>query len=271
MTSETTSAPDRVDDTAPERMRVSKAQATSEAQSLLRSSLNGVLGTLNRKDGAPFASVAPYALDARGRPLLFVASIAEHTRNFKADDRVSLLVHAPVEPHEDIQTKPRLTLMGSVSRRQGGEKEDGWARYRARLPAARGYESTHDFSLWCLTPSRGRWIGGFGEIFWLDAEAFLTDLENDPVWQSRHGAVEHMNADHRDAIQEFYRAADRQPTQHARMTSMDTYGMDFDDPEQGRLRVDFASPTTPERVRIDVVAALQRARQQRGRPAPTPS
>lgn len=256
-----------MDDTAPERMRVSKKQATVEAQALLRSTLNGVLGTLSRKDGFPFASVAPYALDQTGAPLLFLASIAEHTKNIREDSRTSLLIHAPVPTSEDIQTKARLCLMGEVARVPEEERVDAWARYRARLPAADGYTFTHDFSLWRLEPSRLRWIGGFGEIFWLDIADFSRDKNSDPVWLERQGAVEHMNEDHLDATRDFFEAAGQTPTAEARMLSLDTFGMDFEDPSAGRLRVDFETPTDPSRVRIDVVKALKAARARKSEPA----
>lgn len=222
--------------------------------------MNGVLGTLSRKDGFPFASVAPYALDATGAPLIFVASIAEHTRNLKEDPRTSLLIHADVAADEDIQTKARLCVMGQSAPVPSSQREDSWARYLARLPAAIGYAATHDFSLWRLEPARFRWIGGFGEIFWLDAPDFRRDLDLDPVHKEGAGAVEHMNEDHLDATRDFYRAAGRSPTDEARMVGVDSFGMDFHDPAAGRLRVDFSEPTEPSRLRVDVVSALKTAR-----------
>jgi len=56
----------------------------------------GSLATLSRRHpGHPFASVMPYALDADGRPLFLISSMAMHTQNLEADARASLLVTQP--------------------------------------------------------------------------------------------------------------------------------------------------------------------------------
>ena len=243
---------------------VTRETATRSALHLLRYSLNGVLGTLSKsEDGAPFGSVAPYALDQNGAPLIYVAGIAEHTRNIKADPRASLLVHAPVDDSEDIQTKARLCLMGTAEPvAPGDESSDAWARYRCRVPAATEYQKTHDFSLWRLTPTRVRWIGGFGEIFWLRVQDFQIDPEQDALSAQAKGIVDHMNEDHLDAIQDFYKANYETSPTDAHMVAVDVFGMDFESPSTGRLRVDFVKPSSPETVRKDVIEALKLAREQ---------
>lgn len=248
-------------DEAPENQRVSKAQASAEALTMLRATRHAVLGTLSKRaDAAPFGSVAPYALSARGEPLIYVASIAEHTRNLKADPRISLLVHGEVAGEEDIQTKGRLCLMGKASLVPKDELDDGWARYRERVPAAQTYRQTHGFDLWKIEVERVRWIGGFGEIFWLDAADFVLAPESDPLQPSHERVVSHMNEDHLDAIQDFYEAYAGGRPEAPRMVGVDQLGMDFEAPELGRLRVSFPAPTSPDGVRADVVAALRQAR-----------
>lgn len=244
-------------------MLTSREAATDAARSLLRTTRNAVLGTLSHStEGAPFASVAPYALDCTGKPLLYVAGIAEHTKNFKVDPRVSLLLHAPVDSHEDIQTKARLCLMGRIELVPSEEREDAWARYRARVAAASDYAKTHNFSLWRLMIQRVRWIGGFGEIFWLSTDAFQLDPAKDVLKASEARVVEHMNTDHLDAIQDFYQSFRGQRSDDGIMVGVDAFGMDFTSPSLGRLRVDFPNPSSPDSIRKDVVAALQQARAQ---------
>lgn len=266
-TDETTAEPPRepeasaLDDERPEAQRVTREKATLDAVALLREARNGVLGTLSHRDeGAPFGSVAPYALDRTGAPLIFIAEIAEHTRNLRADPRVSLLVHEDAKGEEDIQSKARLTVMGRAAPVGEADAADAWARYRARLPAARGYERTHDFSLWRIEPLRMRWIGGFGEIFWLRVEDFRVLPDEDALCPSAAGIVQHMNEDHLDAIRDFYRAGLGVAPEDARMIGVDVYGMDFDSPSAGRLRVDFLRRSSPSSVRKDVIEALKRAR-----------
>src|SRR5688500_12141509 len=75
----------------------------------------GTLATVSRKHpGHPFASMMPYALDDRGRPLLLISSMAVHTQNLMEDARASLLVTQPTAG--DPLAAGRLTLMGKAQR-----------------------------------------------------------------------------------------------------------------------------------------------------------
>src|SRR5689334_18074420 len=56
----------------------------------------GTLATVSRKHpGHPFASLMPYALDERGRPLVLISAMAVHTQNLESDPRASLFVLQP--------------------------------------------------------------------------------------------------------------------------------------------------------------------------------
>ncbi len=262
MTSEpkTPVSPEPSSDDRPENQRVGREQATADAKTLLRRRRDGVLGTLSAKaEGAPFGSVAPYALDRTGAPLIYIAGIAEHTRNLRADPRASLLVFDPPVGEEDIQTHARICVMGVAAPVPDDEKADAWARYAARLPAAAGYRRTHDFSLWRISTTRIRWIGGFGEIFWLHAEDFIIDPAQDVLQETARGTIDHMNEDHRDAIEDFFEAGWGHRPAEARMVGVDAFGMDFDSAE-GRLRVDFETPVTLDSLRPEVIATLKRHR-----------
>lgn len=74
----------------------------------------GSLPTLSRKQpGFPFGSVMPFGLDAHGRPIFLISTMAMHTQNLQADARASLLV-----TQEDSDGEPlgasRVTLVGNV-------------------------------------------------------------------------------------------------------------------------------------------------------------
>lgn len=232
--------------------------------SLLHRRLHGSLATMARQsDVGPLGSVVPYALDARGRAIIYVATISEHRRNLLADPRASLLVHDEPRYGHDVQAQARVCLMGSAQRAADEERDGMWRRYLARNRSARGYEQTHDFELWILTPARLRWIGGFGDIRWLSCNDYesvsgLVQLEN------AAGVVEHMNEDHRDAIETFYRAGpDREAPPDVSMVGVDSYGMDFDS-SAGPMRVPFLEPASPDTVRVRVIDALRAARQRLG-------
>ena len=75
------------------RIAAERKDPAAAARRLLRAERQGALATLSlHKEGWPFVSVAPYAVSARGEPLLLLSALAQHTKNALADSRSSLLV-----------------------------------------------------------------------------------------------------------------------------------------------------------------------------------
>jgi len=67
--------------------------AVQKARALLAAESVGVLSTVSvHRAGFPYGSVTPYALSARGAPLLLLSRLAAHTKNLLADTRASLFV-----------------------------------------------------------------------------------------------------------------------------------------------------------------------------------
>lgn len=241
---------------------VPKARAAEEARALYRTRRHGVLSTASKKhEGWPFASVTPYGPDADGRPLLYIAGIAEHTRNLGFDPRCSLFVQPPIPEGTDAQTFSRLTLMGRAERVPAAEVDDAFARYVARLPDARGYTKAHDFGLWRIVPERARFIGGFGKIFWLDPQVFLAPMAQDPLREAAPGAIAHMNEDHVDAMELCCKSLYGVEAKGVRMVGLDQYGFDVvaEAPDR-RFRFDFPEPATPDTLRMAVVEVVKAAR-----------
>jgi heme iron utilization protein len=147
-----------------------------DLRSLLESESSGVLATLSASRGGwPFASVAPYALTERGEPLLLLSRLAEHTRNLQADDRASLLVqdHASLV---DPQAGARITILGQIEAISEPELEPAQRRYVGRHPQAAEYLKMGDFRLYVLRVREARFIGGFGDMGWIDAERLRAHL-----------------------------------------------------------------------------------------------
>ncbi len=240
---------------------------SERAEQLLLSRPHGVLCTASAKnDGWPFGSVAPYGLDRHGRPLIYIAGIAEHTRNIKQDPRISLLIHD--EPHgtEDVQTHGRLTLMGEALAVPKEEQEDSWERYLARLPAAQDYKKTHDFTLYAIDIVKVRFIGGFGDIHWLPKGNFQRDVE-DASWDAqKRYTVEHMNEDHVAAMQVLCQVhGGFTAGEDVVMTGVDRYGIDLHTPSaEKKLRIDFGQRVDPKDIRPAVVGLVKAARQKLG-------
>ncbi len=192
-----------------------------KARALLRRSPVGVLSTWSQTmPGYPFGSLAPFVMTHEGRPLLYVSRLAEHTRNLAADARACLTVsEAGAAP---AQALGRASLLGEV--RQASEAEHAALadRYFALFPEQRDYEALGDFAFWWLEPVRVRWIGGFGEIAWIEPEEWLLPS---PDWQlGEAGIVSHMNEDHRDALLAMARARDPRATEDAILLACDAEG-----------------------------------------------
>jgi len=248
--------------------RISKTEATVSARDLLWRSEHGVLCTLSsRVEGWPFGSIVPYAIDAFGRPAILIATIAEHFKNIARDPRVSLFVHdqqsASREPGEDVQAFGRVTVMARARRTAPEERPDVEPRYFFRVPSAAGYHRAHDFEFFSLDIERVRYIGGFGKIFWLDADGFRTSPDDDPLADAAPGAIEHMNDDHRDALADMVRGFHgRELTpEQVTMTGLDARGLWIEAHDATRYRIDFPTPATAHDLRPRVVETVQLARQ----------
>jgi putative heme iron utilization protein len=169
-----------------------------KARALLRRAPAGVLSTWSVSvAGFPFGSLAPFAMTHEGRPLLYLSRLAEHTRNLAAHPRCCLTVVESAAG--DPQALGRASLLGEAHQAPEAEHERLAARYFALFPESREYEQLGDFAFWRLEPVRVRWIGGFGEIHWIERDSWLLAT---PDWQhGEAGIVGHMNEDHRTAME----------------------------------------------------------------------
>lgn len=245
----------------PEAQLVPRDAAAADARALLRGTGDAVLCTISRHvAGWPFGSVVPYALDAAGRPILLISAIAQHTKNIVGDDRVSLFVQAGASGH-DVQTHGRLTVMGRASKVDAESVADARARYLARFPAAVGNFQAHDFSFYRVSIENVRYIGGFGKIFWLGPESLSLDPAADPLCDGADGVIEHMNADHANALVMYAKAFKGLDVTGAKMVGVDQFGFDVECEEpQVRLRFDFDEPVTMDTIRQAMVGLVKAAR-----------
>ena len=242
---------------------VAGADAASGARGLLRGERQGSLATLSlHKPGWPFGSIAPYALSARGEPILLMSALAQHTKNALADPRASLLVQdsAGLVPLGDAQAHARVTLLGRIAAVAPGEVPEARARYLARHPQAGRTAQGHDFRFFTLSIEEARLIAGFGKIGWIPGPDLLVDPARDPLRAHREGICRHMNDDHAAALSLYCRRDRGLSGEGAKMVGIDSFGFDV---EQGageeRVRFDFAEPlSTPDQVRRALVALVAR-------------
>jgi putative heme iron utilization protein len=193
------------------------------ARTLLHQARTGALATVScRRPGHPFASLTPYALDADGRPLVLISTLAEHTRNLEADPRASLLVTQPGVEGEPLAAG-RVTLMGEARRLHGEETATARALYLARHPGAGGWVDFGDFAFWRLDPTDIYFVGGFAAMGWVDVGEYVR-ARPDPLADSAAAILDHMNRDHADALRTYARAYAGAEADEARMVAVDRLG-----------------------------------------------
>ena len=210
------------------------------AKSLLRRSRQGALATLMTGSGDPYCSLVNLASHPDGSPILLISRLAVHTRNILADSRVSLMLDERVagDPLEGA----RIMLSGCAEE-AASDKDLLQRRYLAAHPSAEGFVSFKDFSFFRIRPTGTHLVAGFGRIVDLKPEQFLTDLTGaEDLLAAEEGAVEHMNADHRDAMNLYATRLLGAASGDGRCTGCDPEGLDMQH-GQATLRLDF-----PERV-----------------------
>lgn len=183
----------------------------------------GMLATLSRRHpGHPFASLMPYALDAAGRPLLLISSMAMHTQNLEADGRASLLVAQP-DWAGDPLAAGRVTLMGEAQRVPGSDVTAAREAYLAWHQNARYWVDFDDFAFWRLEVMDVYFVGGFAAMDWVGGGAYGS-AQPDPLADVAGGIIQHMNADHADALLAYARVFGGVAADEAVMTAVDRLG-----------------------------------------------
>jgi len=136
---------------------------------LMRRALKASLATIERGSGHPYASLVTVATEPDGAPILLLSSLAVHTRNFRADGRVSLLLDG-TSGLADPLTGGRATLIGRI-----GEAKSSTARPRflRRHPYASQFADFGDFAFYVIDVERAHYIGGFGRIVDVPGAALL--------------------------------------------------------------------------------------------------
>jgi heme iron utilization protein len=209
--------------------------------SLLRRRRQGALATLMAGTGDPYCSLVNLASHPDGTPILLISRLALHTRNILADSRVSLMLdeRAAGDPLEGA----RIMLQGRAEPVGKEDLELVRRRYLSAHPSAEGFVDFADFSFFRIVPSGAHLVAGFGRILDLKPEQFLTDISRSRgLIEAEADAVEHMNADHRDAMNLYATKLLSAASGDWHCTSIDPDGIDLQAGEV-TLRLDF-----PERV-----------------------
>ncbi len=211
-------------------------EVPDETRRLLRRARTGTLATAMAGSGHPYASLVNVATDLAGNPLFLVSQLAVHTKNIQADARASVMVRDDTPTGSgDALTGMRATVIGTLRRTTDPEVR---ARYLAAHPASAGYADFADFSFWRMSVESVHVVAGFGRISTFAGEQMLLpeSLCRD-IAEVASGAIEHMNADHRDAIADYARMAGASPGPW-HMSSLDADGFDLILEHRG-VRIEF--------------------------------
>jgi heme oxygenase (biliverdin-IX-beta and delta-forming) len=207
------------------------------ARSLLRRSRQGALATLMADSGDPYCSLVNVASHADGSPILLISRLALHTRNILADQRVSLMLDERTEG--DPLEGSRIMLAGRAAQAGADDLPLLRRRYLNAHPSAETFVNFNDFSFFRIRPAGAHLVAGFGRIVDLKPEQFLTDISDaGALLEAEQGAIDHMNADHRDAMNLYATKLLGAEAADWRCTGCDPDGMDMQAGTKA-LRLDF--------------------------------
>jgi putative heme iron utilization protein len=200
---------------------------TDVAKELLRATRSGSLATLDRNTGHPFCSLVNVATDVDGSPLILVSQLSTHTANIEIDPRASVLLASTGKG--DPLAYPRLTALGAFEKIERGSPDEARIvrRYSARHPKNM-YAGFADFGLWRLKVVSAHLNGGFARAADLKASDLMTDLTDaQEMVEIEESAVEHMNADHADAVRLYATKLLGEADGAWRVTGVDPDGLDL--------------------------------------------
>jgi hypothetical protein len=247
-----------------------KGEAAELARGMVRRAWKGSLGTLSRHGGFPYTSLVAMATESDGAPLLLLSGLAEHTKNVEADQRASILIDGTSADRAAL-TGARVTLVGRLQRTGSANAR---ARYLTRHPDAEGFIDFGDFGLFSLDIEWAHLVAGFGRIVRLARDdVIVACADARDLIEAEAGIIEHMNADHSDALQAIAAVRVDQAGGGAelsstgkvggapwRMIGCDPEGVDVTDGTTA-LRMSFSHRIrTAEQVRAELVAMVKAAR-----------
>jgi putative heme iron utilization protein len=250
---------------ASDQPAVPEPSYSERARTLMYLGRIGSLSTLSRKQpGFPFGSVMPYGLDEQGRPIFLISTMAMHTQNLQTDPRASLLV-----TQEDTDGEPlgasRVTLVGNVLPVRKTELAEVRKLYLERHANSKYWVDFEDFSFYRMDVIDVYYVGGFGVMGWVSASDYDRS-QPDPLADSIAEIIQHMNADHKDALVLLTREFAHVDSTEATMTTVDRLGFQVrlrtPDGMRGARIAFLREVSNPAETRKVLVEMVQQARSQ---------
>jgi putative heme iron utilization protein len=164
----------------------------------------------------------PYGLDDHGRPIFLISTMAMHTQNLQADPRASLLVTQQDTDGEPLGAS-RVTLVGNVLQVPKTELAEARKLYLERHANSKYWVDFEDFSFYRMNVVDVYFVGGFGVMGWVSDSEYERSRP-DPLADSMAEIIQHMNADHKDALVLLARQFARVESTDSTMTAVDRLG-----------------------------------------------
>jgi putative heme iron utilization protein len=200
-------------------------EARALSRHLVRTARSGALATNDGVGGMPFASLVALATDIDGSPIILTSQLSTHTQLLDTDPRCSLLVAATGKG--DPLAHPRLTFRGEARKVDGAAPDAARIRrrYLAHHPRAALYVDFPDFAFWRLEIVAASLNGGFGRAYRMSAsDVLLPPAELADFASMEAEAIDHMNADHAEAVSLYATRLCGAEPGNWRMTSLDPEG-----------------------------------------------
>lgn len=245
-------------------LRETDDEARSLARRLVRGARHAALGVIDPESGFPNVSRALVATDEFGQPVLLVSALSAHTAGLREDGRASLLFGEPGKG--DPLAHPRITVQcrAGVVSRSNPARTSIRRRFLNRHPKSQLYVDFPDFSFFRLEITGAGLNAGFGKAYALSAHDLTIASPAAPaILEMEQGALEHMNADHADAVSLYAAFFAGEKTGAWRMTGIDAEG--FEIASGDRLhRIEFDLPLQdPAALRKQLAEMAKRARAKR--------
>ncbi len=236
--------------------------AVQTSRQIIRSAEKAFLNTLANPADASFAgwpsssmitSVAAWDCS----PVLMLSDIAYHAQNIQADARCAILFDGTAG-YARPQEGPRVSVVGRLKKTKDKKLHE---RFLKRHPGARLYAGFADFNFYKMNVEKFHFVGGFARAQWLNKrKALLAKTDWAEIAESEPGIIEHMNADHADALRLYGNKLLGKRGKHWRLIGIDPEGCDLVCGENiHRLNFD-AKCTSAAEYRKKLVALVAEAR-----------
>ena len=159
----------------------------------------------------------------------------------------------------------RVTLVGNVLPLPESEVAEARELYLARYANSKYWVDFEDFSFYRMDVVDVYYVGGFGVMGWVSASEYDRS-QPDPLADSMAEIIQHMNADHKDALVLLAKKFARTESQEATITAVDRLGfhvrMKTRDGIRGARIAFLREVNNPTETRKVLVEMVQQARSQ---------